>query len=186
MLMTKFHSLARRFRKDTSGVVASEAAIMFPMLVCCLLLMMVLFDAYRARTTTEKAAYAISDMLSRETAAIDDDYINGIHALLNTMSTNRNNNDLTVTHIYWSPTQNDYVMYWSHGSTDAEIMTENDLANMTDRLPELVDGESLILVHTRATYLPPVLNIFGDGGITMNTYSFTRPRFAPQLAWNGS
>ena len=49
------------------------------------------------------------------------------------------------------------------------------------RLPKMADGETLILVETKSVYNPP-LNV-GLGDLDIETFIFTRPRFAPQLVW---
>jgi hypothetical protein len=63
-------------------------------------------------------------------------------------------------------------------------LTDDDLLLMEDKLPILVSGERLILVETFGTY-EPAANI-GTGDVPMDTFVFTRPRFAPQLVWDGA
>ena len=179
------------FRKDESGSVAVETAILFPSLLFCLFLMMNIFDAYRAKSTSEKAAFAISDMLSRETVSITDDYLDGIHAVFEEISTVRSSHDLTVTHVYWSTVSEDYEMHWSHRNGGRAGITDSEFEDMKENLPIMVDGESLIVVETTAAYTPPIMGGWsGSAGgnsalnLDIETFVFTRPRFAPQLAWS--
>jgi hypothetical protein len=183
------------FRKDASGTVAVETAIIFPTLLFCLFVMMNIFDAYRAKSTTEKAVFAVSDMLSRETMAVNADYLDGIHAVLEEISTVRSEHKLTVSHVYWSPVSSDYVLAWSHSNSSGSGITASEFEAMKDKLPVLVDGESLIIVETTADYAPPILagwngkRPYGEESalnMEIDTFVFTRPRFAPQLAWSSS
>lgn len=183
------------FRKDTTGTVAVETAIIFPTLLFSLFVMMNIFDAYRAKSTTEKAAFAVSDMLSRETMAVNADYLNGVHAVLEEMSTVRSGHSLTVSHVFWSPVSNDYVLAWSHSNGGGSGISGAEFEAMKNKLPVLVDGESLIIVETSADYTPPILagwngeRPYGEASalnMDIDTFVFTRPRFAPQLAWSNS
>ncbi|WP_294220929.1 TadE/TadG family type IV pilus assembly protein [uncultured Shimia sp.] len=183
------------FRKDASGSVAVESAIIFPTLLFCLFVMMNIFDAYRAKSTTEKAAFAVSDMLSRETTAVNADYLDGVHAVLEEISTVRSEHTLTVSHVFWSPVSGDYELSWSRSNGSGSGITASEFEAMKGKLPVLVDGESLIVVETSAHYSPPILagwngkRPYGEESalnMDIETFVFTRPRFAPQLAWSNS
>ncbi len=199
MPMTRFLKRVSSLRKDTSGTVAVETVIIFPCLLFCLFAMMNIFDAYRAKSTTEKAAFAVSDMLSRETSAVNSDYIDGIHAVLEEMSTVRSGHSLTVSHVYWSIVSNDYELAWSHSDNNGAGISGAEFENMKDRLPILVDGEGLLIVETSASYAPPILaqwNGTREAGslkleetanplnMDIDTFVFTRPRFTQRLAWS--
>ncbi|MBO6897357.1 MAG: pilus assembly protein [Shimia sp.] len=201
MLNSKLLSGVRSFRKDHSGTVAVETVIIFPALLFVLFAMMNIFDAYRAKSTTEKAAFAVSDMLSRETTSVNCDYLNGIHAVLEEMSTVRSSHSMTITHVYWSVNTNDYELYWTRNQSCGAGVTAGEFEAMKGKLPQLVDGESLLVVETSATYAPPILAGW-DGkrkegslelsetesplNMDIDTFVFSRPRFAPQLAWSNS
>lgn len=195
MFTTSLLKKIRAFRKDTRGSVAVESVIMWPALFLAMIAMAVLFDAYRARSTTEKAAYAISDMMSRETAAVDHSYLEGMHALLGEISTLRSDHDLIVSLIAWDLTYDRHRLVWSHSvsqsnSIDLLAWDQTDLTNMSDNLPLLVPGESLIVVQTKGTF-SPLVNMqrwWGDewDGYSMDTLVFSRPRFVSNLAWASS
>ncbi|MBO9472578.1 hypothetical protein J7413_03420 [Shimia sp. R10_1] len=192
MLIQPFKSIIRRFRNDTRGSVSVEAAIMFPGLFFALIATAIMFDVYRARSTTEKAAFAISDMLARETAAVDQDYIDGMHKLFGEISTLRSEHDLVVSLVSWDLNTNDYRLEWSHAAGGISGHTSASLPDLADKLPTLVPGESLIVVQSLSVYDPPVKILkswWGDWGqhqwtgLNMNTFVFTRPRFVSTLAW---
>lgn len=217
----------KAFRKDENGTVPVETALLFPTILFCLFAMMNIFDAYRAKSTTEKAAFAVSDMLSRETDAVTPEYIASVHAILEEISTVRSGHSLQVSNVYMSAGELGQIEeYWSYSFGEGGLIETSSLASYRDMLPTLVAGESLIVVQTSASYVPPIfdgwdgthsIEEFGkvDGELVaaadlaedyegdivtrrvlsdsanpltmdINTFVFTRPRFAPQLAWNGS
>lgn len=183
-MLHSLKSFLNRFREDTRGTVAVEAAIMLPVLFWAFMAMALFFDMYQTRSTTEKAAYTISDMLSRETAAVDEEYVDNALDLFKTISSLDSISSLRVSVVAWSDIDEDYFLDWSYGTGLDEGLTEQSLANMSSKLPELVNGERLIVVQTFGKYDPPI-NI-GLGTVDMDTFVFTRPRFAPQLAWSGA
>lgn len=185
MFIAKLSYWARSFREDIRGNVAVEAVILLPVLWWSFMAMAVFFDMYRAKSTTEKAAFTVSDMLSRETAAVDDDYLESARSLFSEISTLDEVGALTVSLIAWNGVTNEYFLDWSNSTVGGAGGIDNtDLALIEHNLPELVSGERLILVQTTGEYESP-LNI-GLGAIDMSTFVFTRPRFAPQLAWSNS
>ncbi|TCL09937.1 hypothetical protein BXY66_2004 [Shimia isoporae] len=185
MALHKISSFAKSFREDTRGTVAVEAVIMLPALFWAFMAMSVFFDMYRAQSTSEKAAFTISDTLSRETAAVDLNYLDSMHALYDEMSSLDEVGELRVSVIAYNPDTQQYFLDWSHSTGDVDNgLTDVDLADLEDRLPILVAGERLILVETFGDYNAPV-NV-GLGEVNMDTFVFTRPRFGPQLAWTNT
>lgn len=178
----KLQNLARRFSDDTRGSVSVEVAIILPVLLWAFVAMWVFFDAYKTRSTTEKAAFTISDMLSRETGAIDDTYLTSAKKLFDLLSRSDSASGLRVTVVSYSASQEDYVFKWSQVKGNIDAMTGSDMTDLGEMLPAMSAGESLIIVETRTTYDPP-LDV-GLGTLPMDTFIFTRPRFAPQLIWS--
>lgn len=170
------------FSEDTRGSVAVEVAIILPMLLWAYIAMYVFFDAYKVRSTVEKAAFTISDMLSRETAAIDSDYMWGAHQLFDFLTRSDSPSGLRVTVITYRGSSDTHELNWSKVQGSLSALDASGLSELVDRLPTMADGETLILVETVSTY-EPNLNV-GLGDQTMETFIFTRPRFAPQLMWS--
>ena len=177
-----FLHLVRRFASDTRGSISIEVAIIVPILLWAFVAMWVFFDAYKTRSTTEKAAFTISDMLSRETNAINDDYLTSAKKLFDLLAHSDPASGLRVTVVSYSGALEDYVFKWSKVRGNINAMTGADMADLVDHLPAMAAGESLIIVETVSTYDPPLK--VGLGSLKMDTFIFTRPRFAPQLVWS--
>lgn len=181
-MIRRFRTFWRGFARDTRGSVAVEAAVILPVLLWAMVAMWVFFDAYRTRSTTEKAAFAISDMLSRETSAIDDAYLDGTKNLLDLLAKSDSASGLRVTVISYSGAKRTYALEWSKTRGNMQAMDGSAMNDIIGDLPVMSDGETLILVETYSTFEPSLKVGLGDQII--ETFVFTRPRFAPQLVWS--
>ncbi|MGV6847698.1 MAG: TadE/TadG family type IV pilus assembly protein [Marinibacterium sp.] len=181
MSIARLFRFARRFVRDTRGAVSLEFALMMPALFLTLAGSYVYFDGYRQSTTNLKAAYTVSDLLSRETNVIDNDYLDAMVDLLRFLTRPDDNISLRVTLIYWSDQDNRYYVDWSAKRGFSTVLTNNDMASLETKLPVLADGDRAILVETRTYYNPD----FNVGMTQKELYNFvvTRPRFAPQIVY---
>jgi Flp pilus assembly protein TadG len=174
--------LLKRFAEDCRGSVAVEFLIMVPLLFWGFMAIYVYFDGYRQSDLNLKAAYAIADMISRETDAVNDTYIDSMEKVLRLMTRTDTQVKLMVTVVRWDETNNRYYVDWSKTRGFAEARTDDDMAGLADRLPVMPNGERVILIETEATYVPPF--DVGIQTLQLDNFVFTRPRFAPQVAWS--
>ncbi|MBR9842358.1 MAG: hypothetical protein GYB25_04315 [Rhodobacteraceae bacterium] len=181
-MWTNIKTYLARFRDETRGSVAIEAAIILPMLFWAYIAMFVFFDAYKTRSMTEKAAFTISDMLSRETTAVDSYYLASTRKLFDVLAQSDSASGLRVTVVSYSAITEKHTLEWSKVVGNMEPLLEAKLDEFTPLLPAIAGGESLIVVETLSTY-EPALDV-GLGDLSIETFIFTRPRFAPQLIWD--
>jgi len=174
-------SFLRNFRDDTKGLVAVEAVIMFPILFWCFLAMFTFFDAYRQVSIGQKAAYTISDMISRETDNLDATYMDNTLELFDYLTNSTTNTALRVSVIYYDDTAAQYYLGWSEGRGGQTALTDAIIQAWDDVLPVLPESEALILVETWSGYVAP-FNI-GLDDQDLETFIFASPRFASQLGW---
>lgn len=188
----------KRFARNTNGSMSVEAIIMLPLLLWATAAMAVFFDLYRTKSNMDKASFTISDALSRETNAITPDYVTGAHSLLGELSGIDQDTSLRISVITWDEDDNRYDLEWSkfRGEFFAAL-TQADMTDLRERLPEMADQDTLILVESQFTY-DPMFNVgpFGseedaqegeDLGVqNLQTFVFTRPRYAPQLVFSAS
>ncbi|SFL96487.1 hypothetical protein SAMN04488042_102312 [Shimia aestuarii] len=181
MPFSHMKSFLDRFRKDTSGTVAVETVILVPILFWAFLATIMFFDLYKSRSAADKAAFTISDMLSRETVAINQTYLDNTLDLFNNLARSDGPTSLRVSVFTYSKKGNKYRLDWSHASGGAQTLSNTDLPTYVPNIPTLLSGERLILVETFGRYDSPI--DIGIGALDINTFVFTRPRFAPLLAW---
>ncbi|MDQ2093268.1 TadE/TadG family type IV pilus assembly protein [Rhodalgimonas zhirmunskyi] len=172
------------FRDETDGTVAVEAVVMLPLILWAFCGLFVFFDAYRQNAISQKAAYTISDLISRETAAIDNDYIDGMYSMLNFLTRSGQERRLRITIVRFDADDGEYHVEWSETRGTMDPLDDAVVNGWTDTLPVMVDEERLILVETRTVYEPPFT--VGLSQQTLQTFVFTRPRFAPQVLFDAS
>ncbi|MBP0484059.1 pilus assembly protein [Sagittula sp. M10.9X] len=187
----------RGFAEDTRGNVTLETVIWLPLLLTVLASMVSLHDAFRYKSLNTKAAYTISDALSRETEPVDDAYLDGMVDVLEFLTISAGPYSVRVTLVSFdADTLNydgsvrsagaGYQVDWSQVRGDFIALTDAELAEMTANLPEMLDNERVILVETRTEYIPPFeIPILNEADL-FYTYGFTRPRFAPKIVWADS
>ena len=174
----------RRFARAERGNMTVEAVILMPILLTTFVGLYSVFDGFRAQTVNQRAAYTVSDMLSRETQFIDDTYIDNAYDLLTFMAdTQTTDIKMRVTVISYNEKRDRFSVVWSEvRGTGYTPYRNRDVRDWHDILPIMVDGEQTILVETSILYEPPVG--FGLGSKTIDTRVFNRPRFAPQLRYD--
>ncbi len=183
--MLKFLSRRlRHFREDTQGYITLEAMIVMPALLWLFAASWVYFDVFRQQSINQKANYTIGDMLSRETSPVNDSYIDNTRELLYLLNKSQGAElDLRVTVVRYRDSGQNYRVVWSESRGAEPALTDSDMALYLDRLPVMANNDQVILVETWDDYRPAFSVGLGDFRIT--TYSFTRPRYAPQILFTG-
>ncbi|MEO0991111.1 MAG: pilus assembly protein [Pseudomonadota bacterium] len=184
--MAYLRILVRDFLKDTRGTMSVDAAICFPLLLWAFGATFLFWDAFRAKTINLKAAYTIADALSRETSAIDMNYLTGLNELYDFLTDSDTPVRLRVTTIAWDETNQQFEFIWSRTTSTSEL-PEHTIASLnlhSDQIPAMSMGDLAILVETEMDYVP-FLNV-GIPAQTFDNFVVTRPRFGPQLVWQNS
>ena len=184
MLTRLLKSRFKRFAQDNSGSITVEFVLAMPILFWSFMAAYVFFDGYRQSAVNLKAAYTISDLVSRETSFIDDDYIDSMLNLLQLMTDASSSGDVTmrISVIRWDQDDDRYYLDWSANRGFSEELTNANLNDLKDRLPTMPDTERVILVETNNVFVP-LFNI-GMDDINLSNFVFTRPRFVSQVPWD--
>lgn len=178
----KFRQFLADFKESNAGTVAVEAAIIMPLLLWSYVAVVVFFDSFRTRSATEKAAFTISDMISRETQAIDAEFLFGVHQVFDLLADSDGATSIRVSVVSFSAATDDYVLNWSQTRGNYQALVDSDMTEVKEALPAMASGETLILVETHSSFNPDL-----DVGLTdmdFNTFIFTRPRFVSQVVWS--
>jgi Flp pilus assembly protein TadG len=172
------------FGAETRGSVAVEFVIMMPILFWAFMATYVFFDGYRQSAVNLKAAYTISDLISRETEILNDEYIDSMYSLMQILTRTSSSLSLRITVIRWDEADDRYYVDWSTNRQYGSNLTNATIGNIESQLPVMPDNERVILVETINTFVP-ALNV-GMDDRQLENFVFTRPRFAPQLCAAGS
>ena len=182
--MTTLIRKLRLFRNDTRGYVTIEALIAMPILLVLFATSWTFFDAFRQQSISQKANYTIGDMISRETLEIDDTYINSVQRLFYVMTRTggTNDSDIRISLVRYDSHNDRYFLDWSEARGDPQPLNNGQLNNrFRDRLPVMAHMDRVILVETWDRYNPVFTFAEGLTAFDITTYSFTRPRYSPQI-----
>lgn len=182
-MMHLISSRLRRFARRDEGTIAVETMLWVPLLLSVLAATFSLHDAFRYKSLNVKAAYTISDALSRETDPIDNAYLDGMVQVMEFLTRSDGPYSLRVTLVRYNETEDRYIAEWSKTRGQFDTMGERDLTNLYDKLPTMLHNERVIVVETESQYSPP----FEVAGLSETrlfyNFGFTRPRFAPKIVW---
>lgn len=190
--MTYFRTLAqravcfaRRYKNNTQGSMSIEAVLTLPLLLLGLLFSYTYFAAFQVKSTANKAAYTVSDYMSRQTDSIDSDFIEGLASIYGFL-TNTGTYTLRVSSVTWSETDGDgaYELEWSYAADSGDALTDETLSDIEDSIPSLTSGETVLIVETTTDWAP----IFEVGldSVTFSDFVATKPRYATQVTFDDS
>jgi hypothetical protein len=190
--MNRLRTSLRDFARDESGVMLAEFLMLFPLLVWGFIALVVYWDVFRTINVTQKAAYSISDLLSRQ-ELVTEDFVAGLQNVLDFLTPGAPQSRMRITSFEFlentpegTPTgwgDDEYVLLWSRASGGGGIApyTEDEIQDLRDFIPLLDNGQSALIVETWVDYVPRfdigVLNFApGISDQTFTQFIVTYPR----------
>ncbi len=181
--MTRLNKVFRDFRDDETGSIAVETILIIPILFWAYLSMFAIFDAYRQHSINQKAAFTISDIISRETTPIDNAYLLGSRQMLAYLTVNHVDDvAIRITSVKYDEVNDVYKRDWSKEKGWMPELTNNAVKELKDDLPTMPHNERVTVVETFVKYDPPFKT--GLQERTIHNFVFTRPRYAPRVLWS--
>lgn len=173
---------AAGFWQETRGSMTVEGAIVLPIWIWAYIASYQFFDAFRDQSESMRAAYTISDALSRQITAVGPDYIDGLDDVFEYMTRSDDTTWIRVTSVYWDATNSVYRQFWSYATDGHNAHTDETIKLQAARLPNMITGETVVLVESFMEYNPT----FNVGLDTMwyDNFVATRPRFASKVEYN--
>lgn len=180
-LMARLRRPFTRFAREERGSVLAEGVIALPILLWAYVGLFAYWDAFRSLNTLQKAAYTLSDMISREnptSISLTSAYVVGMDKVLEYLIDADTNARLRVTSVTWSDTNQRFEVHWSRSPYEQlPELTTDTLQPLAGQIPTMTAGDYVILVEVQMPYTP-AFNV----GMTDQTFSqfiVTRPRFIP-------
>ncbi|MBW6416730.1 TadE/TadG family type IV pilus assembly protein [Celeribacter sp. PS-C1] len=176
--------LTKAFHRDEAGSMSLEAIFMAPFLIFLLMFIYTFFAAFEAKTKANKANYTISDYISRQTDAIDANFLDGLGDLYRFLS-NEGDIDMRVSAVKFVIDEDEneyYELVWSYGIGDYAALTGDTVGGIEDRLPLMADGEEVVVVETQRPWMP--LFRVGVAELQFADIVTTKPRFASQVVFD--
>jgi len=183
-MLNSLHKHLRSFRQNAEGALTVEFMILAPLLLWTFAAIYTFFDAYRQDTVNLKAAYTISDLVSRETTELNDNYIDSMYAMSQLLIRSGSATSIRISVVRWDEEDDRYYLDWSKERGEAFVeWTNATISEVEDNLPVMPDQERVILVETRND-LEPAFNV-GLPSMDLDNFVFSRPRFAPLVHFEG-
>mgnify|MGYP006994848675 CR=1 FL=1 len=176
--MQRFRQSLQRFARDESGVMLAEFLILFPLLIWGFIGLTVYWDVFRTINVSQKAAYSISDLLSRQ-EVVNEQFVNGLQNVLDFLTPGAPESRMRITSLEFrqndpGPADDSYFLLWSRSPGDrVERHTTDSIQDLDDQIPTIDNLASVIIVETWVDYVPAfdigVLNF--APGITNQTFT---------------
>ena len=135
------------------------------------------FDGYRQSSRNLKATYALADIISRESRNLNNQYIDSMYLLLQSMLASRSDVSMRISFIRYDLEDKAHEVKWScvRGVYFTEWNSES-FKQIADRIPAMADDSTMIIVEARDWYSRPFKTGFGDNSFPMANFIFTHPR----------
>lgn len=174
----------RRFGRSETGSVMAETVIVLPILLWSFLALFVYWDSFRSMNTVQKAAYTISDTISREMIVLPTSYFDGLRNVMDVMIDSDQDVRMRITSFTYDESELKYKVMWSYSPDNSmPELTTAALGLLKHRLPNMADADYATILETEVDY-QPVFNVFMDQ-MTLQQFIVTRPRFVSPTCMNG-
>jgi len=206
-----------RYREDIRGTMSVELVLVLPLLFWAYIAMIVFYDAYRARMEAQAAALHVADLVSRQSQTVTTDYLEGMNDVYDFLTTRNRDTRLRISSLMWVEDRDDPQVAWSYGTRGLPSLLDLSLASfgggdgdgdddgpapsgfsivenqmpvadLVDRIPQVLPGEALILVEAFTLWRSPIISWMGFDYLNHMRFTplaVTRPRFSPFIRYEG-
>lgn len=181
----------KAFLKDENGLILAETVVMLPLLIWALVAMFIYWDVFRTVNVTQKAAYSIADLLSRQRDTIPTPFLNGLQNVADFLTPGGHDVTVRITSFEcMSPVQ--FVCDENSGTYRLLFSRspQNKIADLTEaqiqpwrgtRIPIMNHGESLYVVETQVQFQTQMKSVLAGFLVavedrTYGQFVVTRPR----------
>lgn len=180
----------RHFVRNDSGLASAEMILVMPIYLFCIMGTFTFWDAFDVANRSQKAAYSVSDLVTRKQDQVTEAYVTGLFDTMQYMMGPALPVRTRITSVFYNGTDDRYEVIWSRSSyPGVPPLTTDTLTTIQSHLPLMFDGDALIVVETRVEFTP-ILGAVAlaletlDSG-TMENVIVTRPRFLPKICMQG-
>lgn len=191
--MTRFRTRLRAFAQDESGVMLAEFLLLLPLLIWGFIALIVYWDVFRTINVSQKAAYSISDLISRQ-EVVNEKFAADLHKVLTFLTPGAPQSRMRITSFEFdenTPEANpnawgddEYILLWSRVTGGDPLITQYTAADLQPMrntiIPIMEAGQGAVIVETWVDYVPRfdlgVLNF--APGISNQTFTQTIVTYA--------
>jgi Flp pilus assembly protein TadG len=180
-----FKQALRDFRDDESGLILAEFVIVLPMLTWAFMALFVYWDIFRSMNTAQKAAYSISDLISRQNNDLPATFITGMSSIMEYLLPPNQSASLRFTSVKWSTANNRFEVIWSRSPNNAmSELTTASLQAFSSKIPVMAATDTVVIVESSVPYTPS-FNVGLAPNYTLDEFIVTRPRFLSKICLQG-
>lgn len=179
-LLTLMRKPCRAFARNEGGTVVAEAVIVLPLFLWAYIALFAYWDAFRSMNTLQKAAFTVSDMISREQTGIATAYVEGVSDVMEFLIDEDQDARMRITSVTWSDDNDQFEVHWS--ASPGNTMTPQTTTSLQDyiaEIPTMSAGDFVVIVEVEVDYRPGFDFYMTDQ--TFRQFIVTRPRFLPCL-----
>jgi hypothetical protein len=151
--------LKRQFQaylRDEDGLILAETLIMLPLLIWVLVALFIYYDVFRTISLTQKAAYTVADLLSRQENELPLAYADGLQNVVDFLTPGGHPVALRITSFQYDEPEDKFELLFSYSPDNkvVDLIDEADLAvwKANDQIPNLSHLESVFVVETEMTF----------------------------------
>ncbi len=167
--------LLRRRSRSERGSLTVEAVLMLPFLLWWYMASFQYFEAFAQRSINIKAAYTITDRITRERGYVKDAYIAGMGSTFDYLTSSRDPTWIRVTSVKWDAGESKFTVHWSYATRSNVPRTTETLQLVRGKIPTMSPSDSVILVETFSSF-EPVFRV-GLESLTFDQFVVMPPRF---------
>lgn len=179
--MKSLRNSLRSFAKDESGVLLAEFLLLIPFMIWGFVALFVYWDVFRTINVTQKAAYSVADLLSRQ-AVVTPEFVDGLQSVLTFLTPGTPDSRIRITSMEYDAGDDEYDLLFSR-SPGGKVPehTSVSIQLLKPQIPIMDDLDSVIIVETWVDYVPSfdtgLLNMTpGVDNQTFMQFIVTRPR----------
>jgi hypothetical protein len=151
------------FLRDEDGLVLAEGLFTLPMIIWAMVAMFIYYDVFRTINITQKAAYGVADLLSRQKVEMPLTFANGLQRVLTFLAPGGHPVRMRITSFEClAPTgpgcttsNGSYRLLFSF-SPESKVTPLNQAAiqnwRTSNKIPVLNNGESVFVVETEVEF----------------------------------
>jgi hypothetical protein len=174
------------FLHEEDGLVIAETLIMLPMLIWVLVAMFIYWDVFRTINITQKAAYSVADLLSRQRTEVPSAYADGLQNVVDFLTPGGHPVDVRITSLQYDGNNNKFTLLCSYSPKNkAAVLNEADIQPwLNTKIPALSHGENVFVVETEVKFTAQLDTaiaglMVGVKDATYGEFIVTRPRHRP-------
>lgn len=152
--MRKLKHRFSAYLREEDGLILAEGLMMLPLLIWALVAMFIYWDVFRTINVTQKAAYSVADLLSRQRDTIPITYANGLQKVMDFLTPGGYPVTMRITSLEYDGDKDEFVLLFSFSPANKIApLTQSEIQSWKGtKIPLLTHGESVFVVETEVAF----------------------------------